>query len=86
MGQCAPVSFKNISRLKFQAIRARINAQAEMTVMGDIGTATGNGFTAQWNYSEPDQALTITCTQKPWFVSEGLVRDKIQQLVEGVGG
>ena len=84
MAACKSIVFKNISRTKFQAIRARINAQAEITCTGDIGTATGNGYTAQWTYVEPDQTLTIQCTDRPWFISESLVADKIQQLVEGV--
>jgi hypothetical protein len=49
--------------------------------MGDMGTASGNGFTATWNYDEPSQVLTIQCTVKPWFISEGLVADKIRALV-----
>lgn len=80
-----PLKFPNITRLKFQAIRARINAQADTKVVGDQGTASGHGFEATWTYSEPDQTLTIQCTKKPFFVSESLVTAKIQALVESVG-
>ena len=83
---CKPITFRNISRLKFMAIRARINAQADVQCAGDTGTATGNGFTAEWLYEEAAQALTITCTQKPWFVAESLVEGEIRSLVEGVEG
>jgi hypothetical protein len=81
MAACKPVTFQNISRDRFQAVRARIRAQADVAVMGDMGTASGNGFTATWNYDEPSQVLTIQCTVKPWFISEGLVADKIRALV-----
>jgi len=79
---CEPLTFKNISREKFQAVRARIRAQAEVvSIAGDMGTAEGNGFKAQWTYDEPNQTLTIQCLQKPFFVSESLVADKIHVLV-----
>ena len=79
-----PVTFKNITREHFQAIRARIRAQADVSVVGDTGTASGNGFEASWNYDEPSQTLTIQCTKKPFWVSDGLVADKITALVTTV--
>jgi hypothetical protein len=81
MAACKPVTFQNITRERFQAVRARIRAQADVSVMGDMGTASGNGFTATWTYNEADQTLSIQCTEKPWFISEGLVADKIRALV-----
>jgi hypothetical protein len=81
MAACKPVTFKNITRERFQAIRARIRAQADVSVAGDMGTASGNGFAASWIYDEAAQTLSIQCTEKPWFVSEGLVADKIRALV-----
>jgi hypothetical protein len=81
MAACKPVTFQNITRERFQAIRARIRAQADTAVMGDTGVASGNGFTATWTYSDPNQTLSIQCTDKPWFVSEALVADKIRALV-----
>jgi hypothetical protein len=83
---CRALTFKDISRVRFQAIRARINAQADLTLAGDSGTAVGSGFTAQFNYSEQEQTLTIQCLSKPFLVPESLVNDKIQSLVESVNG
>ncbi len=84
MAACKPVTFKNISRMKFKAVRARINAQADIVGSGDTGTARGNGYTAVWTYDEAAQTLVIECTEKPFFVPEGLVIGKIQALVESV--
>jgi hypothetical protein len=81
MAACKPITFQNIPRERFQAIRARIRAQADVSVMGDTGTASGNGFTATWTYDEAAQTLSIQCTDKPFFISEGLVADKIRALV-----
>ena len=81
MAACKPVVFQNIARDKFNAVRARIRAQADVSVLGDSGSAQGNGFAASWIYDEPNQVLTIQCTDKPWFVSESLIADKIRALV-----
>jgi hypothetical protein len=84
MASCKPVIFKNVSRLKFRAVRARINAQADIEGSGESGLARGNGFTAAWTYCEPEQTLVIECTEKPFYVPESLVIAKIQALVESV--
>jgi transcription initiation factor TFIID subunit TAF12 len=89
MGACQPVTFKNITRQKFQMIRARVNAQAAKFVNnGDTGSATGKTplgqFAAEWAYDEANQTLTITCTQKPVFVSESYMTAKMQALVESI--
>lgn len=81
---CKPITFTGISRDHFLAIRARIRAQADVEIAGDCGTATGNGFTAQWSYSEPNQSLEIQCMSKPFFISEGIVAGKIRDLVNGL--
>ena len=81
---CKPITFYSITRDRFQAIRARIRAQADVQLLGDTGTASGNGFTATWDYDEPTHALTIQCTAKPFFISEGIVAGKIRDLVEGL--
>ena len=85
MAACKQITFRNITRPQFKAIRARIYAQADCTtVMGDTGTAVGYGMMATWTYEEDTQALTIQCTQKPFIVPERLIEGKIWQLVESV--
>lgn len=80
---CKPVKFSDITRDQFKAIRARINAQAEKMInAGDTGTATGDGFEVIWTFSEPDRTLTVQCTKKPFFISEGMVASKIRDIVE----
>lgn len=82
MPACKPLVFTGISMQRFQAIRARIRAQAEeIKVDGDQGNVSGNGYSATWNYDQATQALTIQCTNKPFFAPESLVADKITALV-----
>ncbi len=85
MAACRPVIFRNVSRRKFMAVRARIYAQADTTrVTGDTGSATGFGYSAEWTYDEPNQTLVIQCTNKPVIIFESFVIAKIQALVESV--
>lgn len=89
MGTCQPVIFKNVTRQKFQAIRARVNAQAvTYTSNGDTGSASGKtpigDFAVEWTFDEPAQTLTVTVTRKPLLVSESYMRGKMQSLVESV--
>lgn len=82
MATSKPVVFSSITRLKFQAIRARVRAQATaVTTLGDTGTASGSGVSFTWSYSEEAQSLTVTCTKRPWYVSEDLVYDKIRSAM-----
>ena len=84
MAACKPITFTGITREKFEAVCAQIEAQGHVVVVGDSGHASGNGFTAQWTYSEPAQTLIIQCTDKPFYVPESLVADKITALVQSI--
>lgn len=85
MAACKPITFQRIDRLKFKAVRARINAQADNTSQSDdAGTAEGSGFSASYSYDDKAQTLTIQCTDKPFFIPESLVEAKIRSLVESV--
>lgn len=85
MAACRALTFKNVSKAKFLAVRARIRAQADSTNFdGDVGSATGMGYSAEWTYDPVEWTLTIQCTNKPFFVLESFVIAKIQALVESV--
>ena len=80
----SPMTFDGITRDKFQAIRARLRAQAHVEVVGDTGTATADGFTVTWTYTEAAQTLVIQCVKKPWLVPESMIESHIQDLVNGL--
>ena len=80
---CEPLIFTHVTRDRFQAIRARIRAQADVEIVGDLGTAQASGFKAEWVYKEPTQTLEIQILSKPFFVSEQYVASKIRDLVNG---
>lgn len=88
MAACSPVTFNNISPLKYRAIVARIRAQADtITVNGNTGTAAGQSplgeFIAEWTY-DGTANLTITVTKKPMLVTENYMIAKMQALVDSI--
>lgn len=91
MASSKPVTFKNITRAKFLAIRARINAQAtSIQSTGDTGTATGDTplgeVQSSWSYNEATQSLTVIPLKLPFLCSESLFQGKMQALVDSVNG
>ena len=89
MAACQPVTFKNISQPVYRAILARVRAQAATFAdNGNSGSATGDTplgqVSSSWTYDETAQTLIITCTKKPFLVSEGLLAAKMQALVQSV--
>jgi hypothetical protein len=81
MGVCAPIKFTEITRERFAAIQGRVEAEAHIEIVGDTGTASADGVTLIWTYSEPAQTLTLQCTAKPFLVTEGYVANKLRDLV-----
>jgi hypothetical protein len=80
-----PQVFRNVSLLQYHAIRQRIEAQAsDVEYVGNTGTASGHGYTAQWSYDAARETLTIECTGKPLLAPDGYVEDKILALVRSV--
>ena len=49
----------------------------------DIFPTSGHvpNSTITWNYNPTTLALILQCTDKPWYVSESLVDDKLDALV-----
>jgi hypothetical protein len=52
-----------------------------MTLAGNSGYASADGVTINWNYDPTSQVLVLQCLQKPWYVPESLVDDKLDALV-----
>ena len=52
-----------------------------ITLAGYTGSATAYHVTITWNYNPTTLALILQCTDKPWYVPESLVDDKLDALV-----
>jgi hypothetical protein len=87
MPVCRPVvvRFPETARQRFYAFRARIRVQAvNVIVVGDTGSADGDGLKLIWIYDEPAQTLTVTCTERPWWKSAAEVETRIRGVVEAL--
>ena len=82
------VKFQSITRQKFQAIRARLRAQANITGDGDTGTIQGSSpvgaIEASFSYNELRQVFSVQPTKLPFLVSQGLFASRVRSLVESL--
>lgn len=79
--------FKEITRDRFKAFRARIRVEAvEVVSVGDQGSAKDADSKVLWTYEEPAQTLKLICTESPWWMTNAAVEARMRSLMEGVCG
>lgn len=81
---CAAQVFSNVSSEAWTCLKNKAAAQG-VNISGDSGTVTNSGFTIQYAYNAGVEALTLTCTGKPFIISCATVNGKIHELIEGTG-
>ena len=81
MSACAMQTFNNVTPSAWTCCKTAI-AKFGITVDGDSGTQSKDGFTVTWNYSSAAQTLQIQCTDSPWWASCSTINGKITELVE----
>jgi hypothetical protein len=84
MNQCAAQVFSNIPPDKWLAIQAKATAN-NITLTGDSGQTTQQGFTFSWRYDAASFSLTIQCLDQPFWASCGSINNKIHDLVDRTG-
>ena len=84
MGQCAAQVFSDISPAKWLAFKAKA-ASENITLNGDDGQITEQGFTFNWHYDATAASLTIQCMGHPFLVTCGEVNGKVHHLIDSMG-
>ena len=82
---CAAQVFSPVSAEQIEAIRLKA-AGAGLILDGTYGTAEHSGVKLDWIYDPMRQALTITCTGKPFIVGCGHVNQIVHDLIESCLG
>jgi hypothetical protein len=72
--------FSGITAAKFQKLIEMANA-AGVDITGNSGRANKMGIEIEWNYSEQEQQLELTCLHTPFFVSMDSVNTKLRDMV-----
>jgi len=81
MSACAMLTYNNVTPAAWAAIVAEA-AKMNITINGDGGSASAQGFTVQWNYDRAAQTLSLQCVDSPFFVSCSLINAHLNDAVE----
>jgi hypothetical protein len=82
MSACAKQEFQGISPNVWTCIVAKA-ASFGITISGNSGEASKDGFTVTWNYDPNAQTLQLQCTDSPWWAPCSTINGKIHDLVDG---
>jgi hypothetical protein len=75
---CPAITTPNVD----QALYDKLLAQATAAGVKFDGTkASIDGVQLDWNYDAAAQALTVTCLEKPWYMSCGEIQKVIAELI-----
>lgn len=77
----APQSFSNITPAQFAAIAADVKTTVGVSLDGNTGTQSADGYTVEWAY-DGESNLVIDVLKKPFLIPESIVESHITQLVE----
>ena len=81
MAACAMLTYNNVTPESWQSIQ-KVVAKYGVTIAGNSGSATTSDFTVAWNYGGPSGALSIQCTDYPWYAGCSTINAKINDAVE----
>jgi hypothetical protein len=75
-------SFAPFPQDRWQRLKAALHAQAGLDISDDKGTAEGHGIKLSYAYDPIGQTLTLQTLDKPFYLSEAVVDQKIHDFVE----
>ena len=69
-----------------QALVTQLSNEPETSVStsGNVSIVTGHGISATAAFDPAAGALTVTVTEKPWYVPVSLIESKLRQGVDEV--
>jgi len=84
-GNCGPVAYSGVTPDIFECMKQDLLDYGIYVPPGQSGELSGNGITANFQW-DGESRLTITVTDKPFFVSCGTVTDEIRQFAQNCQG
>jgi hypothetical protein len=80
---CAKQTFAEVSPARFGALVAKA-AAGGLSLSGNSGQASKDGFTVTWNYDPVTAVLEIQCLSGPFLVPCATINGKIHEMVGSV--
>ena len=69
MASCEPQMYPGVTPAMLECFSESVESAFGIAVEGDQGSATALGTTLSWDYDRAAESLTITCSDKPMFLS-----------------
>ena len=84
MGACATQTFSNVQAAEWDCLKVKA-ASAGFSISSDRGSHSAAGLTVEWNYDPSAATLSVTCIDRPWFLSCSTINGKVHELIENSG-
>jgi hypothetical protein len=80
MAGCDPQTFTGFTQAQFDCLVQKA-ATAGIAISGNSGSGEQRGIAMSWSYDPATQTLTLHCTDKPIFLTCGMINGQVQNLV-----
>ena len=74
------MTFDGLTPDHYNDLLAKAQSQG-LQITGDSGSTSYQGIDFTWQYDSSSQSLTITCTEKPFFVPCSMIEQKIREVL-----
>ncbi|MDR7666917.1 hypothetical protein RG963_14240 [Methanosarcina sp. Z-7115] len=80
-GGCESVTYSGVTPDRFECMNQGLQEYGIYVPSGESGELSGNGIAADFEW-DGESILTITVTEKPFFVGCGTIHDRIRQFAQ----
>jgi hypothetical protein len=78
-------TYVGVSPARFSQLEAQAQSALGMTIQGNSGQASAHGVEVAWNYDPTGQSLTFTLVSKPFYISQGVIGNHLDDFVGSRG-
>jgi hypothetical protein len=85
MASCEPHLYSDVTPEMLACLSESVQSAFGLSLDGDQGTATAMGTTLSWDYQRGAQQLTVTCSEKPMFLSCEMIYEHLGSMLKKCG-
>jgi hypothetical protein len=75
-------SFTPVDAARWERLKTALHEQSGIDIHDDKGQASGHGIVLAYEYDAAAKTLTLQTLDKPFYLSEAVVDQKIHEFVE----
>ncbi len=84
MSACAVQTFQTVTQAHFDCLVQKASGWG-IIISGIEGQSSKDGITVRWKFDPASQTLELQCLDSPFFLSCGLINNRIHDLVDSCG-